>query len=125
MGQEHRNETRFISVCSTKRFKGDSHMNVNINGKALTIAAALSLLVGTSCTGCSTNGVTALPGYSGIEIEHISHPLAGFPFGPANEEDALSHLNGFVGWTKGRMYSEVTLGYSLADSGFYGPRLTG
>lgn len=83
--------------------------------KQLAIAlAALQL------AGCMT-----LPDYAGSEIEHISHPFAGPPFGPPDEEDTLNHLKGFAGWRKGRCYAELFVGYRLNDGGFYGPKLTG
>lgn len=69
-------------------------------------------------------GCVALPDYAGMDVEHISHPLAGPPFGPTSDEDSLNHIRGFVGWRHGRAFCEVSLGYKLTDGGFYGPRMT-
>lgn len=72
------------------------------------------------------SGCAVTPEYSGIEWEHISHPMAGPPFGPEDEEDALDHVNGYAGWHVGqRGYVEITSGYRLVDEGFYGPDWTG
>lgn len=60
-----------------------------------------------------------------LEYEHVSHPLAGRPFGPEREEDSLNHVGPIGRCDVGRVYTELTLGYKLADGGFYGPKLTG
>lgn len=60
-----------------------------------------------------------------IEHEHVSHPLAGYPFGPASEEDALDHVGPVGRCTVGRGYVDMNLGWKIGDGGFYGPRLTG
>jgi hypothetical protein len=72
----------------------------------------------------------ALGGCTGLraEYEHISHPMAGPPFGPRSEEDSLNQVNlCAVRATAGLRYSvfgETCLGVKLADGGFYGPELT-
>lgn len=58
------------------------------------------------------------------EWEHTSHPFAGEPFGPANEEDVLDTANLIARRQSGRFYTEAGLGWKLADGGFYGPELT-
>lgn len=80
------------------------------------LAFALLLL----CSGCT---------YVRSEIEHVSHPFAGKPFGPASEEDTLNQANLCFGkeWTTGPKllwYTENCLGYKLTDGGVYGPDLT-
>lgn len=82
--------------------------------------AIFATLVALLATGCSS----LLPNAARVEIEHVSHPMAGPPFGPRNEEDALSQLNILVRWQQSAWYAESGLGYKLEDSGMYGPRLT-
>jgi hypothetical protein len=80
------------------------------------IAVALAL------SGC----VTA-PDSVSTEIEHVSHPLAGWPVSASNTEDALSQANVIARWQIGRVYVEHGIGYNLQGrdgSGFYGPGLT-
>lgn len=69
-----------------------------------------------SCTGCTSMRV---------EYEHVSHPFAGPPFGPSDEEDWLDQVNACLVKRAGVAYGESCLGYRLTDGGFYGPRLTG
>lgn len=59
-----------------------------------------------------------------VEWEHVSHPMAGPPFGLASDEDALDTINVIGRKDTGRFYVEAGLGYKLADAGFYGPELT-
>lgn len=66
----------------------------------------------------------AMPTAFYAETEHVSHPFAGPPFGPSNEEDALDQVNVGVEWRKGGAYLQTSLGYVTADGGFYGPPLT-
>lgn len=73
------------------------------------------------CTGCTSIRT---------EYEHVSHPLAGWPFGPANEEDTLDVINACLVRSvqvseRVRSFGESCLGYRLTDGGFYGPELTG
>lgn len=78
-------------------------------------AAALAALLLSGCTTVS------------VEMEHISHPLAGWPVGPSSEEDWV-HTVGIVGRKEyGRWYVEQGLGYNVAGrdgGGFVGPGLT-
>ena len=61
-----------------------------------------------------------------IEEEHVSHPFAGPPFGPSNEEDALDHVEILGRYVfEHNLYIDMGLGYKLADEGLYGPKLTG
>ena len=73
-----------------------------------------------TCTGCTS--MTA-------EYEHISHPFAGWPFGPQSEEDTLDQLNLCLvkrgDGDRFAVYGASCLGYRLTDGGFYGPSLTG
>lgn len=74
------------------------------------------LLASLLLTGCATYRV---------EYEHVSHPLAGEPFGPQSEEDTLDQINLCGQKRYGRLYGDACLGYRLFDDGFYGPNLTG
>lgn len=65
-----------------------------------------------------------------LEYEHVSHPMAGEPFGPKSEEDWLDQINACGTRTveiseRLNIYGTSCLGYSLTDGGFYGPELTG
>lgn len=71
------------------------------------------------------SGCSIAPDTVRTEYEHVSHPFAGWPFGPKNEEDWLDTANVVARWQRGRIYTELGLGYSLTDGGFYGPKLTG
>lgn len=80
------------------------------------------LLTTLALTGCS-----AMPDSVGVEIHHVSHPLAGWPISADNTEDGLSQANVIARWQKGRVYAEQGLGYNLQGrdgGGFYGPGLT-
>jgi hypothetical protein len=77
---------------------------------ALAFAALLPLL-----QGCAN--------YGRVELEHVSHPFAGPPFGPRNEEDSLDQLNACLGM-EGDFYLEACSGYVIGNGGFFGPRLT-
>jgi hypothetical protein len=75
------------------------------------------------CSGCATFA----PDASRIEIEHVSHPLAGYPSGARAEEDGLTQVNALARWKSGRFYVEQGIGYNLKGrdgGGFYGPGLT-
>ena len=74
------------------------------------IAIALGFL-----SGCTTTR---------LELEHVSHPFAGPPFGPMTEEDSLTQINYCKGTNRNRWYVENCLGMKIGDTGFYGPRLT-
>ncbi len=61
------------------------------------------------------------------EIEHTSHPLAGYPFGPADEEAALNTLNiVFRQDYSNGVYVEQGLGYKICthEYDFVGPKVT-
>jgi len=88
---------------------GGAHMKT-----AIVLASALLL--------CACAAVK--PDSARAEWEHVSHPLAGPPFGPPSEEDALDQLNLMLHWQRGAWFAESGLGYKLADEGMYGPRLT-
>ena len=81
---------------------------------------ATYLLLSILCHGCSALRPDALL----AELHHVSHPLAGYPFGPSNEEDALSQLNVLLRWHYGDWYAESGCGYKLEDAGVLGPDLT-
>jgi hypothetical protein len=74
-----------------------------------------------------TSACTALPSGARLEVEHVSHPLAGWPVSAKNTEDGLSQANAILRWQRGRTYVEQGLGYNLKGEnggGFYGPELT-
>lgn len=83
---------------------------------AALLAAALAL------TGCSV-----APDRVSTELEHVSHPLAGWPVSASNTEDALTQVNIIARWQTGRFYVEHGLGWNVQGEnggGFYGPGLT-
>lgn len=85
------------------------------------------LITSTLASGCSGLGLERMCDQAKISVEytHISHPLAGYPFGPGTEEDAV-HTAGPMGrCDMGRAYVEGGLGWKVRDAGFYGPELTG
>jgi hypothetical protein len=82
----------------------------------------LALLIALSMTGCAV-----MPDSTRLELEHVSHPLAGWPVSANNTEDGLSQVNLIGHWQSGRVYVEQGLGYNLQGEnggGFYGPELT-
>ncbi len=87
----------------------------------LTAVVVLALL--STCTGCATTFT--------VEAEHVSHPGAGWPCGPENEEDALTHVQAVLGWVGAGgvgPYLQAGVGANLQGSngaGFYGPTVTG
>jgi hypothetical protein len=86
--------------------------------KTIALACAVSLL-----TGCA-----ALPTHVKVEVEHISHPLAGWPCSDKYTEDAVTEASTLAVWRSEHLYLEAGVGYNLKGangSGFYGPALTG
>lgn len=80
------------------------------------------LLIVVACSGCSV-----MPTSLRAEVEHVSHPLAGWPVSADNTEDGLSQVNVIAHWQRGHVYIENGLGYNLQGAGgggFYGPALT-
>lgn len=88
----------------------------------MTIRPMLMLIA--TLTGCAHVPAAVIPTAIRTEIEHVSHPLVGWPISARNNEDALSTVNVVARWTRGSFYVENGLGYKLKDSGFYGPDLT-
>lgn len=86
-----------------------------------------SAVIGLALTGVAVAVVSCMGGCTSlrVEYEHVSHPFAGWPFGSADEEDTLDHVNACLVKRAGHMFSESCLGYRLTDGGFYGPDLTG
>lgn len=76
-------------------------------------------------SGCSVMGGMCDETRVDLQYTHVSHPLAGAPFGPKEEEDALHTLGPMGRCTVGRGYVDLGVGYKLRDAGFYGPELTG
>lgn len=79
------------------------------------------LLLALLLPGCAT------PASVRAEVEHVSHPMAGWPVSAANTEDGLSQFNVIGHWQSGRIYVEHGIGYNLQGrngGGFYGPGLT-
>jgi hypothetical protein len=80
---------------------------------------AIAILLGMQLTGCAV-----MPESMYAEVEHVSHPFAGPPFGPRTEEDTLNMINVGGTWSKDNVYMDVGLGYKFTDSGFHGPPLS-
>jgi hypothetical protein len=79
----------------------------------------LILAISLTLTGCATSIRT--------EVEHVSHPLAGWPVSDRYTEDGLSQANVIVHWQKADWYVDAGLGYNLKGrngGGYYGPALT-
>lgn len=111
--------------------------------RGVVIGAAVMLLL-TTCVGCAAPTLLT-------EVEHVSHPLAGWPVekqheygvaltqyvGPSvyqvstyrmNREDELTQLNALLHWEGAGWYADAGLGYKLHGrngGGFYGPAMTG
>lgn len=86
-------------------------------------ALAVVLIVH-AVSGCAS----LAPASTKLEFEHVSHPLAGWPVGARDQEDALTQANGLLVWRAERAYVEAGLGYNLRGrdgGGIYGPTLTG
>jgi hypothetical protein len=98
--------------------------------KALTLPALLLLLAA-----CATPTLR-------IEVEHVSHPGAGWPFGPEHTlepvgpdlylrrsvEHELDQANALFHWQRDGWYADAGLGVNLQGKdggGFRGPPLTG
>lgn len=112
-------EVSGIFSCSRCQEKSEALVMRSVEPKPV-IRLALASLAALALSGCML-APTAF--YS--EYEHVSHPLAGPPFGPENEEDWLDQLVIGAEWDKGGAYVQVGLGYVVTDGGFYGPPLTG
>lgn len=76
------------------------------------------LLAALLMTGCAS-----LPDAVRLEWQHVSHPLAGPPFGPTTAEDSLDQLNALAKWQQDGWYYEAGFGWKVTDGGMYGPRL--
>lgn len=69
-------------------------------------------------------GCTSLKPISAlVELEHVSHPLVGWPVNH-DPEAGLSQVSGLLRWDLNGVLIEQGLGYNLDPQGFYGPRLT-
>lgn len=90
--------------------------------RGVVIGAATMLLL-TTCVGCAS----LAPTHYAVEVEHVSHPLVGWPFTDRYDEDELTQANGRVSWRADNgAYLDAALGVNLhAAGGFYGPRFTG
>lgn len=86
------------------------------------VVGAATMLLALSLTGCSL-----APTHYAVEVEHVSHPLVGWPFTDRYDEDELTQANGRVSWrTDNGAYLDAALGANLHNAGgFYGPRFTG
>jgi hypothetical protein len=63
-----------------------------------------------------------------VEVEHVSHPTDGWPFGSRYEEDGLTQASVLAGWRFGRTYIDAGVGANLRGrngGGFYGSPITG
>jgi len=63
-----------------------------------------------------------------IGAERISHPGAGWPVGPADDEAQLTQANALLHWQRGSWYADAGLGVKVYESSqrdFVGPSVTG
>lgn len=58
-----------------------------------------------------------------LSLSHVSHPSAGYPTGPANEEDTLDTLGSAIVHKWGHWHIYNRLAFKLRDGGVYGPDL--
>jgi hypothetical protein len=83
-----------------------------------------ALLLPLLLTGCA-----ALPNRMRVEVEHVSHPLAGWPCGrQSGSEDGLSQVSAIAAWRGEHAYMETGLGYNLEGidgGGIHGPSFMG
>lgn len=83
---------------------------------------SLTLFLAVFLSGCALSPTSAR-----VELEHVSHPLAGWPVSANDTEDGLSQANVILHWQSGRVYVENGIGVNLQGEnggGFYGPGLT-
>lgn len=102
--------------------------------RACIVIAALALAI-IFLPGCATPTLR-------IEVEHISHPTAGWPFGPEHitvpysgdvmlrksVEHEVDQANALLHWQSDGWYADAGLGVNLQGrdgGGFRGPALTG
>lgn len=88
-------------------------------------AAALITVLASFLSGCATIGGYCDEQRIAAEYDHTSHPLAGWPLGEKNEEDALHQVSVLGRCTHGVGYAEIGMGYKIREAGFYGPEMTG
>ena len=72
--------------------------------------------------------VSCAPARFAVEVEHVSHPFAGWPFGPVDGEAQLTQANALLGWEHGGWYTTTGIGlklYEKSQRDFVGPDLTG
>lgn len=95
---------------------------------ALFVLGILTLIAALSGCGSVSPIKPLKPDEYRVEVEHVSHPFAGWPFGAADEEDALTQANFVAVKRFGNMSIEQGLGYKINEAslggGFKGPRLT-
>lgn len=88
---------------------------------ATTAKAAITFLIALAIASCTPNLIR-------LEAEHVSHPFAGWPFGPADEESQLTQASALAEWQRDQWYASAGLGYKVLRRNpydFAGPRLTG
>lgn len=87
------------------------------------IGRAVILVAAFAVSGCAL-----IPDSAGCEVEHVSHPLAGWPVSARDTEDGLSQFNVYAKWQIGeRGYLQRAVGWNLRGEnggGFYGPEWT-
>ena len=73
--------------------------------------------------------LTGCASYGRVELEHVSHPFAGWPVErQCGSEDGVTQASAILGWKRGGAYVEAGMGYNLEGKnggGFYGPAVTG
>ena len=88
-------------------------------------AALASALLALSSSGCTSVRSVCDESRVDFQYTHVSHPFAGWPFGPEDEEDAVHTIGPVARCTVGRGYVDLGAGRKITESGFYGPNLTG
>lgn len=84
---------------------------------------AALLLASVLLASCAT-----APDRMGVSLDHVSHPLVGWPFSSRYDEDALTEMRISAEWQRGCGFASIGIGYNLRGrdgGGFYGPPLTG
>ena len=94
-------------------------MMLSIRSSSSRVALALAAVA--TLSGCAVAERYCDRSQLAAESSHTSHPSAGWPNGPSNEEDSLDVVGLKGRCERGRVYIETGLGYKLRDGGFYGP----
>lgn len=68
-------------------------------------------------------GCSLMPTGYGVETQHTSAPLQGYPLNDSSNEDSLNVVQAYLYWERrdasGVWYTQAALGYRIGDGGFY------